>query len=114
MGRTLILLETWNRQIESPVDIERAILLDFAMQHPRSLQSLVPELDTVVRAHSLKKYDLSDLFAQRHFGTTRERFLATIEDLIARDLVAESPVLADSTSGSLKPTAEGLRVAKSF
>jgi hypothetical protein len=85
-----MVFEAWHRQAASGLDIERATLIDFAAQHPRSLGALVPSEREVVRAHGLRKYDLSDLFAQRHFGTMRERFFSVVADLVSRGLLAEA------------------------
>ena len=114
MGRGLIIFETWYRQTDAALDVDRAILLDFAVQHPRSVRSLVPDVDAVVRAHGLQKNDLSDLFAQRHFGTIRERFLVVVSDLVARDLLVELPVAPNSDLVGMKPTESGFEIARRF
>ena len=53
MGRTLVLLDSWAKVAGSPVEFDRAMLLDFASQHPRLLIRIVPEIDRVVQAHGL-------------------------------------------------------------
>lgn len=114
MGRVLILFEVWYRQECTPLDLERAILIDFALQHPRSVRHLVPELDVVIRAHGLRQVDFSDLYVQRHFNTTREAFLVIVVDLLARSLL--EPLVQDSNAAShaFVPTPTGVQVAQAF
>jgi hypothetical protein len=112
MGRTLLVFDTWHRQAGAPLDAERAMLIDFAAQHPRSIVGLVPSVLQVVRAHGLQKTDLADLFAQRHFGSMREGFFAMVADLVSRDLLAE--ISADKADLFFVPTASGLAAAARF
>lgn len=114
MGRTLIVFDTWSRAGNSALDVERAMLIDFAVQHPRSVRTLVPELDAVIRAHGLQKHDLSDAFAERHFGVMRERFLAVVADLVARDLLVEAAASGGANQPSLEPTKVGHLTARRF
>jgi hypothetical protein len=114
MGRALIVFDSWSRGGDAALDIERAMLIDFAVQHPRSVRTLVPELDAVIRAHGLQKHDLSDAFAEKHFGVMRERFLAVVADLVARDLLAEVSGAGGADQLTLKPTEAGRAVAGRF
>lgn len=114
MGRALIVLDTWSRGGDAGLDVERAILIDFAVQHPRAVRGLVPELDAVIRAHGLQKHDLSDAFAEKHFGIMRERFLAVVCDLLARDLLVEVSGAGGADQLTLKPTEAGRLVAGRF
>jgi hypothetical protein len=95
MGRTLLVFDAWERQIGTPIDIDRAMVIDFAVQHPRSLGDLAP-VASIAAAHGLGQSDLADLFAQRHLGTMRERFTFAVTQLVARRLVEEV-----RTSGSV-------------
>jgi hypothetical protein len=114
MGRALIVFDSWSRGGETALDVERAMLIDFAVQHPRSVRTLVPELDAVIRAHGLQKHDLSDAFAERHFGVMRERFLAVIADLIARDLLVEAAGSGSADQLTLRATEAGRITAGRF
>lgn len=114
MGRVLILFDVWSHQEETPLDVERAILLDFALQHPRSVKALLPGLDPVIRAHGLREDDFSDLYARRHFATTREVFLAIIVDLVARGLLAQHLAAPDWASHAYAPMEEGHGAAHAF
>jgi hypothetical protein len=113
MGRALIVFDSWYRAGDIGLDVERAMLIDFAVQHPRSVRALVPELDAVIRAHGLQKHDLSDAFAERHFGVMRERFLAVIADLVARDLLVEGAA-GSADQITLEPTEAGRLTAGRF
>jgi hypothetical protein len=105
MGRALLVFDVWSRGGESPapIDVERAMLIDFAAQHPRSVRTTVPELERVIRAHALQKNDLADAFARGHFGIARERFLSVVTDLIARGLLVTQP-LGDRTALTITET----------
>lgn len=46
MGRVLIAFNNWSRDADAALDVERAMLIDFAVQHPRSIRALVPELES--------------------------------------------------------------------
>jgi len=113
MGRQLILLDCWSRLVDSPVELERAILMDFALQHPRSVSSLVPGLDVVIRAHGLQDHDLSELFAQRRLRGFRESFLVTSAELLARNLLSEDPTYKAESPG-LKITPDGSQIVGRF
>lgn len=114
MGRALIVFDTWSRGANAALDVERAMLIDFAVQHPRAVRALVPDLDLVIRAHGLQKHDLSDAFAEKHFGIMRERFLAVVAELVARDLLAEVPGTGSPDQLTLEPTERGRHVAERF
>jgi hypothetical protein len=112
MGRALLVFDTWYRQAGVPLDAERAMLIDFAAQHPRSIVGLAPSVLQVVRAHGLQKSDLADLFAQRHFGSMREGFLDMVVDLVSRDLLVEAG--ADKGDVAFAPTDAGHAAAVRF
>lgn len=89
------------------------MLIDFAVQHPRAIVGLVPDLEPVLRAHDIAEGDLSDLFAQRHFGALRERFTSSIGDLVARELLEETAGRS-SASIELRITTRGRDAAELF
>lgn len=108
MGRVLIEFETWQRLHGSAIELERAILIDFAVQHPRTLIPIAPEVKLVLEANQLAKSDFGDLFAHKHFGGMREKFISTLNDLIARALVVQS--VTDEVF-TVEPTNEGLLIS---
>ncbi len=112
MARTLVLLDTWCTMFELPIELERAMLIDFSLEHPRFLISLVPEIGPVIRAHDLGKHDLGDLFAQQTFNSLRERFSTIVSNLIARDLATEIMPTAEDKAFMLRPTPLGQDIAK--
>ena len=116
MGRVLVLFDVWEDGDQRPLDVERAMLIDFAAQQPRALKPLVPALERVLRAYRLHQADLSDLFAERQFDVLRERFSAVITDLLARDLLKEihdaEPELATAARFAL--TERGRAIAGQF
>jgi hypothetical protein len=114
MSRVLLVLDAWREANDAGVDLDRAILLDFAVQHPRALASLVPDVQPVVRAFGLQGDDVADLFAQRHLDSRRERFTAVLTDLLARDLVAEAPRQSDGSPVLLIISDLGKAIAASF
>lgn len=114
MGRVLVLFEVWERRAAPALDSERAMLLDFAAQHPRALSGLVPELPRVLRAHRLHEGDLGDLFAGRQFDLLRERFSAVLTDLLARDLLAEVHEAGASGGAQFALTERGRAAAAEF
>ena len=112
MGRVLLVFDSWHRKGGAALDAERAMLIDFSAQHPRSIVGLVPSVLQVVRAHGLQKTDLADLFAKRHFGSMREGFFAMVADLVSRDLLAETST--DKADLFFAPTESGLAAAARF
>lgn len=114
MGRALIVFDTWSRNGGGALDVERAMLIDFALQHPRAIRSLVPDLECVIRAHGFQKHDLSDAFAEKHFGVMRERFLAVVADLIARGLLTEISRTEAADQLAMDMTSNGRVVAERF
>jgi len=113
MGRLLILLDSWRHLSDGPVELERAMLMDFALQHPRSVISLVQDLSTVIHAYGFQDHDLAELFAQRRLGGFRETFLATVAELLARDLLVEDPAYKTESAG-LRITDKGYHLASQF
>lgn len=111
MGRVLLLIDTWWKRFHLPIEVERAILIDFAVQHPRAITTVLPSIAPVMRAHGLEKTDLADLFAQRHFMTRRGTFLVVAADLVARGLLDES---REKDSTRLQPTEAGQATASRF
>src|SRR5678816_3531103 len=91
MGRTLLVFESWARVVAAPIELERAMLVDFAVQYPRSIGALVPAIPGIIRGYGIDQGDLGDLFATRRFQTLREVFASTLALLIARRLVDEVP-----------------------
>lgn len=115
MGRGLLLLDRWASLTARPIDAERAMLVDFSLQYPRVLVPIMPEIVPILRAHDLGKQDLSDLFAQHHFDTMRERFLTVASCLVARNLVDEiSEGTTQRDALLLKITPLGTNVAHRF
>jgi hypothetical protein len=114
MGRTLLVFESWARQVSTPVELERVMLIDFAVQYPRSIGALVPAVPGIIRGHGIDAGDLGDLFAMRRFATIRELFSSTVALLNARRLIGEVPRTGTTTSTLLQITGEGLGAAQSF
>ncbi len=88
-GRTLLVLDSWARHSDSPIELDRAMLIDFAVQYPRSISGLIPTVPAVVRAHGIEQGDLGDLFATRRLATLREDFIAVVSLLVGQRLVDE-------------------------
>jgi len=115
MGRVLLIVDAWaSKNDGAPLPFERAILIDFAVQNPRTVISLVSGLAPVLRAHGLERADLADVFANRRLETGRERLRTTFTDLVARGLVSEVPPSPSVEASSFIPTHEGTAVAGSF
>jgi hypothetical protein len=114
MGRTLLVFESWAQQVASPIELERAMLVDFAVQYPRSIGALVPALPSIVRAYGIDQGDLGDLFAIRRFSTIREFFSSTVALLISRRLVDELPRTETRTSTMLALSSSGREAAQRF
>lgn len=112
MGRVAILFETWWASESTPLEFDRALLLDFGTQYPRSVATIVPQLVPILRAHGMEKGDLGDLFAQRRFATARERFAVVVSDLMARNLLTEEAALAPNDPIALSPTTLGLETSR--
>ena len=56
MGRVLLIIDTWvSTNGGEPLSFERAILVDFAVQNPRTVLGLVSGLAPVLRAHGLER-----------------------------------------------------------
>ncbi|HYH98770.1 hypothetical protein [Hyalangium sp.] len=87
--------------------------VDFALQQPRALVSLIPKLATVIRAHGLYAGDLADLFAERNFTAMREGFLQTVSELMSRDLIIEDRTGNDKDV-LIDLTAAGIDIAGRF
>jgi hypothetical protein len=113
MGRILLVFESWARIVAAPIELERAMLIDFAVQYPRSIGALVPALPGIVRAYGIDQGDLGDLFATRRLQTIREAFTSTLSLLIARNLIDEI-LRNDSTATQLRVTERGRTAAQSF
>jgi hypothetical protein len=101
MARALLLFDAWEDLDQGPLEIDRALLFDFVLQNPRLFLPLITDLDPVLRAYGLEQAGISDLFAHRGFETTRERFQATVSELVARDLLTESTDGARSADSSV-------------
>lgn len=111
MGRTLLVFESWARHSEVSVELERAMLIDFAVQYPRSIASLLPTVPPIIRAHGIDQADLGDLFAVRRLATLREDFSTVLVMLTSRHLVDEG---VKSSSAAFTITAEGRHAASAF
>lgn len=111
MGLSLIVFESWWGVHREPLVFERAMLLDFALRHPRAISAIVPELKPVVRAHGLHRGDVGDLFARRHFGILREEFATVVTHLLARDLIREDIDSKRSPAIAFTLTERGIQVA---
>jgi len=114
MGRTLLVFESWARIVTAPIELERAMLVDFAVQYPRSIGALVPAVPAIIRGYGIDQGDLGDLFATRRFQTVREVFASTLALLIARRLIDEVPGTEMSAATLLTVTVEGRAAAQSF
>lgn len=114
MGRTLLVFGSWARVVSAPIELERAMLVDFAVQFPRSIGALVPAVPGIIRGYGIDQGDLGDLFATRRFQTLREVFASTLALLIARRLVDEVPRTDSSAATLLVLTGEGRTAAQAF
>lgn len=114
MGRTLLVFESWARVASAPIELERAMLVDFAVQYPRSIGMLVPAVPSIIRGYGIDQGDLGDLFATRRFQTVREVFASTLALLIARRLVDEVPRTETAAATLLLVTGEGRAAAQLF
>lgn len=114
MGRTLLVFESWARIVAAPIELERAMLVDFAVQYPRSIGALVPAIPGIIRGYGIDQGDLGDLFATRRFQTLQEVFASTLALLIARRLVDEVPRAETSTVTQLTVTDAGRTAARAF
>lgn len=108
MGRVLIELESWYASNDSVLEVERAILIDFGVQHPRAFVRILPELRLVLEANLASRNDFGDLFVHKHFGGMREKFIVTLNDLIARELIQQ--LIKDETF-TLELTEKGREVS---
>jgi hypothetical protein len=114
MGRSLLVIDGWARMTDAPIEFERAMLIDFAVQYPRSLGELVPTLPGIVRAHGLEQGDLGDLFATRRLSTLRETFSTTAGLLLGRQLLDEATRDQESSGTLLVITEAGRAAAQSL
>lgn len=114
MGRVLLIVDAWASKNNDPLPFERAILVDFAVQNPRTVIGLVAGLAPVLRAHGLERADVADVFANRRLENARERLRTTLTDLVARGLVSEVPPTPSVEISAFTPTLEGTNVARSF
>ena len=114
MGRVLLIVDAWASKTNEPLPFERAILVDFAVQYPRSVIGLVSGLAPVLRAHGLERADVADIFANRRLENARERLRTTLTDLVARRLVTEVPPSPTVELSAFTTTSEGADVARSF
>ena len=115
MGRVLLIVDAWvSTNDGDPLAFERAILIDFAVQNPRTIIGLVSGLAPVLRAHGLERADLADVLANRRLETARERLRTTLTELVARGLVSEVPPSPSVEISAFIPTSEGSVVARSF
>lgn len=115
MGRVLLIVDAWGSTNNGdPLQFERAILVDFAVQNPRTVIGLVSGLAPVLRAHGLERADLADVFANRRLETVRERLRTTLTDLVARGLVSEATPSPTVEISAFLPTEAGSAIARSF
>ncbi len=114
MGRVLLTFAQWNELYKIPLELERAMVIDFAVQYPRSFTGLLPLLSNIVQSHGLQDADVGDYFAARKFFFVREQFVDTVSDLIARNLL--EPILKDANSefSSFQITPLGETAASQF
>lgn len=112
MARVLILFAVWQRVagLDEPLELERAMLIDFASQYPRTLTRSLPALAVVLRAYRQQQDDLADVFVVRRFGVLRERFGAVVTDLLSRRLLEE--VHAGQNSAAFTIAAAGGEIAQ--
>ena len=113
-GRTLLVLDSWRRHSDAPVELDRAMLIDFAVQYPRSISSLIPTVPPIVRAHGIEQGDLGDLFAMRRLATLREDFTSVISILVAKLLVDETSQEKNASATSFRITDIGREAAATF
>jgi hypothetical protein len=114
MGRVLILFDTWATQETIPLDLERAMLIDFASQYPRPFVKLVPSLERVLRAYSQHQSDLAELFAVRQLHVLSERFTETIAGLLARELLSETQIAGATAGTHFRVTELGTTAVRQF
>ena len=114
MGRALLLFREWERADDAPLELERALLIDFVIQNPRLFLSLLTDLDPILRAYGLEEPGIGDVFAHRRLDTTRERFQLTVSELVARDLLVEDHTSSSGESAAFRLTASGKSTADMF
>ncbi|MBX9771897.1 MAG: hypothetical protein K2X29_11025 [Candidatus Obscuribacterales bacterium] len=114
MGRTLLTFVQWHIKYERPIELERAMVFDFAVQYPRTFATLVPEVGYVIKSHGFSEADLGDYFVARRYTLIRDQFVDTLNDLVARDLV--NPIVTKEPSEFLlfQVTEVGTEVAGRF
>jgi hypothetical protein len=113
-GRTLLVFDSWARHSDIPIEVERAMLIDFAVQYPRSISSLIPTVPAIVRAHGIDEGDLGDLFAMRRLATLREDFIAVLSLLVGQMLVEEAGRTNNANISAFQISAEGRKAAGRF
>ena len=114
MGRALLLFDAWSSVDDGPLELDRAILIDFVLQNPRLFVALITDLDPVLRGYDLQEAGISDMFAHRRLETARERFQVTTSGLVARDLIREEAAPTTSDSAVFRVTEIGSAVASGF
>lgn len=114
MARALLLFDSWRTVDESPLEIDRAVLIDFVTQNPRLFLSLLSDLNPVLKAYDLQEAGIADLFASRRFESARERFQVVVSELVARDLLHEDSSATGSDSAAFRITEAGGLVAGRF
>jgi hypothetical protein len=90
------------------------MLVDFAVQYPRSIGALVPSVPGIIRGYGIDRADLGDLFATRRFQTVREIFASTLALLMARRLIDEVSRTETTVSTMLTVTSAGRAAAQAF
>jgi hypothetical protein len=115
MGRGLIVFKSWKQvNPETPLEFEKAVLIDFALQHPKAIEKLVPTISLIIRAHGSQKSNIGDAFAHRKFSNIREEFSEIISGLICRELIDESLDNDKFNSTAYEITQKGNQVASLY
>lgn len=113
-GRTLLVFDSWARHSDTPIELERAMLIDFAVQYPRSISSLIPTVPGIIRAHGIDEGDIGDLFAMRRLSTLREDFIAVLSLLVGQVLVDEAERRDNASASAFRINVAGREVAGRF
>lgn len=114
MARVLLTLDQWKGRRNKPIEIERAMLIDFAVQYPRAFARLVPEVEYILRTHGFDEGDLGDYFAARKFTLIREDFFNVTSDLVSRELAEITQGESTTDSVLIALTDNGSALCKLF
>ena len=64
MGRLLLILDEIHSCGNSKIESDKLMLIDFAVQHPREMVHLIPDIYLTLAAEGLMENDFSDFFVK--------------------------------------------------